>query len=366
MRVTTFTFLLLALAGAASAVRHCKTDEDCKRNSYCMNDPSKTPPYVCHRRVGLNAPVTAAAAEEDLDVTLPSGLTGAANQAKSQAEKDEKAAEAALNKYTGVVHAVMIPVGLLVALFGYRLVGPTIFLAGAAAAGYSSYLLASAYPQDADGQPTAYKGKIYVVTIVPIVLALIFGTVVYKLRKVGVFLAGAAGGVVGALALNTAVLRKIPQTTWMQNNVPALYMIIAAVVLGLIGGILALKLERFVLVISTSICGSFATTWGVGYWASGTNFLSVFDSFIKDPTAPVVSLSPSAAPSNPQVSHDIMYAYLGAFVICSFISTFVQFRYTAKKKTKKEQDQNQSLLPYDAESTKYSTNNASDIAGYGY
>ena len=38
--------------GVSEAIE-CRGDTDCGQKSYCMNDPSKTPPYFCHNSVKL-------------------------------------------------------------------------------------------------------------------------------------------------------------------------------------------------------------------------------------------------------------------------------------------------------------------------
>ena len=131
---------------------------------------------------------------------------------------------------------VAILIGFIFAFAGYRYFSATLFFCGAAAAGFISFVVIDTY------QPDEQTSKPAVVLGVTLTLAFIVGLLCVYLRKIGTFLAGAAGAASAAFMLNAAVLNKIPAP----DAVPGLWLYLAVVVLGLIGGVLALKLERIV------------------------------------------------------------------------------------------------------------------------
>ncbi|CAI5700962.1 hypothetical protein KXD40_008459 [Peronospora effusa] len=89
----------------------------------------------------------------------------------------------------------------------------------------------------------------------------IAGIVVLWLYSASIFLAGAVGGIILASTLNVLVGAKI-----YPGN-PDVILVILALVLGILGGVLALKLEKPVLITTTAIFGAALCVWGVGYFA---------------------------------------------------------------------------------------------------
>ncbi|KAJ0402354.1 hypothetical protein P43SY_004587 [Pythium insidiosum] len=96
--------------------------------------------------------------------------------------------------------------------------------------------------------------------------AMISGDVLQMLRVFptlvdSIFVAGAAGGVLLAFTLHNTVSYKI------YPEHPTYVLVALAIALGIICGVLALKLEKPVLVVATSFVGAVATVWGIGYFA---------------------------------------------------------------------------------------------------
>ena len=77
------------------------------------------------------------------------------------------------------------------------------------------------------------------------------------------FLAAAAGGVAGAFALNGAVLSHLPT---LIHSVPQLYLYVACVILGLIAGVLAFKLEKMILTVATAASGAAMLVLGTKFF----------------------------------------------------------------------------------------------------
>ncbi|RLN36943.1 hypothetical protein BBJ28_00002092 [Nothophytophthora sp. Chile5] len=144
--------------------------------------------------------------------------------------------------------------GAIVCVAGYRLFRPTVFLCAFIVGGmFVAGILETAFA-DEDWMPTASWVAFGIG-------GLIAGVLVLMLYSASIFLAGAAGGVMLAFSLNTSIGVKI-----YPNN-PDVILVVLAVVLGILGGILALKLEKPVLITTTSLVGATVCVWGVGYFA---------------------------------------------------------------------------------------------------
>lgn len=333
-RTSLLLVAVLGLSLSAGALASCKTDADCP-SSYCANDPTKKPPYMCHA-CGDNCCLTDKDCPSSYCVNDPTKMppymchaSGAdamfesdvqrvggslAPSASQDADKIKKEVEHVLHKYQSVVAGATIAVGTAVAFFGYKLVGPTLFLAGAAAGGFATYVVMDATISD------NYERKPEAVIATSLAVALVAGIVLVRLRKIGVFVAGAAGGAVAALMLNTAVIYRLQ--TYAPKEVPSLYLYVVVLLLGLFGGYLALKLERTVLIVATALAGSFGAVAGVGYFAG--HYPTSYQSFVH----------------NDQLNRDpIVWAYLGGMVAMTLLGVVVQLRTTEKRRTNDEKRQ---------------------------
>jgi hypothetical protein len=200
-----------------------------------------------------------------------------------------------------------ISVGAIICFFGYKLFRPSIFLCGFFVGGIIVGGVAKA----------AFKNQEYVTTATWIAFAIggiIFGALVLSLYNVGIFLIGAAAGILIAFVLNTFFGHKLYPSD------PAVVLIVMSVVLGILGGALAMKIERTVLVISTSLIGAEMCVCGVGYFAG--DYPSILD--LKHVAHQDI---------NGEWIYSIPIAWWGYFVgsIVLFIfGTFVQFKKTSK------------------------------------
>ncbi|KAF4319244.1 hypothetical protein BBO99_00006245 [Phytophthora kernoviae] len=151
--------------------------------------------------------------------------------------------------------AVLAAVGGAVVCFaGYRLFRPTVFCC--------AFLVGGLFV--AGIVETAFASMSWMPTASWIAFGiggLAAGVLVLMLYSASIFLAGAAGGVMLAFSLNTSFGAKI-----YPDN-PDVILVVMAVVLGIVGGLLALKLEKPVLIATTSIVGATICVWGIGYFA---------------------------------------------------------------------------------------------------
>ncbi|KAK1941591.1 hypothetical protein P3T76_007457 [Phytophthora citrophthora] len=153
-----------------------------------------------------------------------------------------------------VLAAIAVVGGGIVCLAGYRLFRPTVFCCAFMIGGlFVAGIVESAF-SSMSWMPTASW-------IGFAIGGVIAGVVVLMLYSASIFLAGAAGGVMLAFSINTSVGTKI-----YPDN-PDVILVVLAVVLGIMGGILALKLEKPVLIATTAIVGATVCVWGIGYFA---------------------------------------------------------------------------------------------------
>lgn len=89
----------------------------------------------------------------------------------------------------------------------------------------------------------------------------ITGYLCTRFYKAGVFCTGAFGGAAFASLLQTSFLYQINP-----RNPNTIY-IISLILFMILGGLLALKLEKPALIVATSIIGSTVGVWGLGYFA---------------------------------------------------------------------------------------------------
>lgn len=203
----------------------------------------------------------------------------------------------------GVIAAAAMVLGLAISLVGYRLFRPTIFVYGFLGGG----VLASRVMEQ------VLEGRPWLLTVSWIGFftgGILGGAIVLSLYTAGIFVAGAAGGVVLAEAFSALFA-----TTFYPSN-PSVFFVVSAVVMALVGGFLTLRFEKPMLIVTTSILGSGLLLWGIGYYAgefpSGTNLRR----FQESGNQSIVSI-PAA-----------WWGYLVALITTAALSTYVQFHKT--------------------------------------
>jgi len=321
------------------------TDRHCK-GSYCQNSPDKTAPYYCHSKNSNPLEELLLNVQQSKD-TETAPAPAAPPSITPAAAADAKAIEDFLNKYNSYVAGVSIAVGLLFAFAGYRYFNATLFLVGAAVTGFISYAVMQTFTYKIEHNKIVGNINLTPAIIISVtsVLAILGGLITYKLRKVGTFAAGAAGGAAGAVMLNASVLVNLPAP----HNIPSLWLYIALVVLGVIGGMLALKVERVVFILATSLAGSLAVVCSIGHFAG--HFPTSIDSFVNHG---VVTKS------------YWVWGYLAGFVLLVVTSTIVQFRYSEDKKKKQQMEKYRNSLLYSApeDNTGVRTAYVDHVSGY--
>ena len=118
--------------------------------------------------------------------------------------------------------------------------------------------------------------------------------------------------------LNATVLNKLPAPTAM----PGINLYASMIILGILGGVMALKLERIVLIVSTSLAGNLGFIVGIAHFVG--HFPTKASAFID--------------PNTHKVTHDVwVWAYAVGFLLMVMLSTIVQFK-TTKDRNKIDED----------------------------
>jgi len=196
------------------------------------------------------------------------------------------------------------------------IISVVMFLAGALFSGYGSYLLGD------NLIPDGFSSKGGALIATSVVLGVLGGILAWKIRKLGIFLAGVAGGVVGAFALNGGVLSHLPT---LVASVPQLYLYIACGVFGILGGVLAFKLEKFILTLATAALGAAMFVFGTKF------FLEKY-----------ISSMPTT-----KWGDSLVWAYLGAWLALFLVGAVVQHSIVNKKKKNGIETRRKSLLAHE-------------------
>lgn len=153
----------------------------------------------------------------------------------------------------GIAAGIAIGVGLAVATCGYRLLRPAMFACGFLVGGY---ILSTIVHYIVDGK--SYENTAWWIAF--IVGGAIVGSLVVAIYNAGIFLIGAAGGVFLATLINTSFGYRI------YPNDPTTGLLVLAIVLALICGVLAFKIEKMALIVATALSGSVLAVNGLGYF----------------------------------------------------------------------------------------------------
>ncbi|OQS00882.1 hypothetical protein THRCLA_05833 [Thraustotheca clavata] len=235
------------------------------------------------------------------DTNLTSG-----SSSFDKAANDLFSSAAGIKWAPGLIAGISLVGGLVVAFMGYKLFRPVMFICGFSVGAVLGYLVAE----------RIFQNQSYVTTaawIAFFVIGFALGSLVINIWQCGVFLVGAAAGVLLACEINTSIGYKIYPSN------PTTSLIILVIALGIICGALALWLERPALIVATSFFGAVAAVWGLGYFAGKYPSSKDLESWRTQAADGTYSFSlPSA-----------WWYYLIGTIILFVISLFVQLNKTA-------------------------------------
>eukprot|EP00178_Gracilaria_changii_P019214 TRINITY_DN55824_c0_g1_i1.p1 TRINITY_DN55824_c0_g1~~TRINITY_DN55824_c0_g1_i1.p1 ORF type:complete len:486 (-),score=71.28 TRINITY_DN55824_c0_g1_i1:893-2350(-) len=157
--------------------------------------------------------------------------------------------------YSDALRVVAIPTGVSISFFGYFLLGPVLFLAAFVSGGGLCFVAVSSVLHE-DTPAAAW------ISIAAMLLGgAMLGFIALRALNFGMFAVGAALGV---------ILASCFKTTFIASAYPAdpeLAFIVTAAVMGLMFGLVAICLQKQMLIFSTAYAGSAAATFGVGHFA---------------------------------------------------------------------------------------------------
>lgn len=204
-----------------------------------------------------------------------------------------------------IVAIIAIAVGLLLHLQGYKMFLPAVAICGFIFGG----LIVAGFME------SLFEGKSGVVVaswIGFIIGGLLIAAAAIFFYDVGVFVIGAIAGFLLASLFTTTIGYKL------NPDDPDVILIIAAIILGIIGGLLALKYEKPAIILATSFTGAVLVVWGAGY------FIGKFPN-----SADLKSLARQT--ENGDLDYDIpgaWWAYLAAIIILTIVGYMFQDRQT--------------------------------------
>ncbi|POM73621.1 Hypothetical protein PHPALM_9517 [Phytophthora palmivora] len=200
-----------------------------------------------------------------------------------------------------------IAVGAVMVVMGYRLFRATLFAIGFVAGGVGVALVVE----------HVFDDKSWVITaswIAFVIGGLIVGSIVVSLYSLGIFIAGAVAGVALAMMIHNSVGYEI------YPSHPQVVLIVLCIVLGLVGGVLTIKLEKPVLITATSLVGAAILVWGIGYFAGDFPSTSDLKEYAtKDINGDWVYSIP-----------DAWWGYLAGILVLFVLGLFIQFRKTGR------------------------------------
>lgn len=196
---------------------------------------------------------------------------------------------------TAILAVAAVVVGLVMCVMGYRLFRYAVFVCGFIIGGILvASIIEWAFASHSWMETASWIGFF--------VGGIIVGVAAMVLYSLSIFIAGAAGGVLLAFALHSSVTYKI------SSSHPDVVLAVIAIVFAIICGVVALKLEKPVIIVATSFIGAYAATWGIGYFAG--DFPNGAD--LNDST-------PSA-----------WWGYLACIIVLFVLGMAIQFKKTAR------------------------------------
>ncbi|KAE8957984.1 hypothetical protein PR003_g32270 [Phytophthora rubi] len=190
---------------------------------------------------------------------------------------------------------------------GYRLFRQTIFAIGFVTGGVVVAIVVE----------HAFDDKSWVVMVSWVAFAvggLICGSIAVLFHPLGIFITGAAAGVALAMMIHNSVGYEI------YPSHPQVVLIVLCIVIGIIGGVMTLKLEKPVLIVATSLFGAAILVWGVGYFDGDFPSTSDLKAYAtKDINGDWVYSIP-----------DAWWAYLAGILVLFVLGLFIQFRKTGR------------------------------------
>lgn len=206
--------------------------------------PIYIPPVVFHHHDPAAPLPTLARGVDDVGPAITNATATAFHRARD-----------ILSHYSDTLRVFAVPTGLAVSFFGYFLLTPVLFLAAFISGGGACFIAVATIL----GEDTPAAVWISIASM--LLGGSLLGFLALRALNFGMFAVGAALGVVLASSVKTTLIAQA------YPKDPRLAFIIAAVSCGLILGLLAMCLQKQMLIFSTAYAGSCACMFGIGSFA---------------------------------------------------------------------------------------------------
>ncbi|KAL3661896.1 hypothetical protein V7S43_013189 [Phytophthora oleae] len=206
-----------------------------------------------------------------------------------------------------IVAMTAIAIGIMTVFLGYRFFRATLFMVGFAFGGTGLAMVAEQVFATEEWVVTASWGAF-------VIGGVLCGFLVLYLTTFGIFAVGTVAGVMLAMVFNDAFGYMIYPSN------PDVILALLCVGLGLLCGILALKLEKPVLIVATSLFGAGILVWGIGYFAGDSpTFTDLKGIATQDDNGEWQYSIPGS-----------WCGYLAGFAVLFVLSMCIQFRKTSR------------------------------------
>ncbi|KAE9006292.1 hypothetical protein PF010_g11775 [Phytophthora fragariae] len=207
-----------------------------------------------------------------------------------------------------IAAVIAIVGGAAMTTCGYKLLRPTMFACGFLVGGY---IVSAIVMYIVDGH--SYERTAFWISF--LVGGLILGSLVVSIYNAGIFLIGAAGGVFLATIVNVSFGYRI------YPNDPSTGLLILAIVLGLVCGLVAFKVERLAVIAATALVGSVVLINGAGYFIGDFPKLTAIKDYrYKDMSGDYVYDIPKE-----------WWGYLPGMLVVFLLGLAIQLKKTGKK-----------------------------------
>jgi hypothetical protein len=220
-----------------------------------------------------------------------------------------------LSEYSYLFGAVLIVFGLLLAFCGNKFITVVISLVTALAVCIFGIYLTSMFVDSVFKPENVWEYSVWIILGIWVIIGILAGVFIGKKRKWGIAVVGAFGGVMLGLLLTTIFGSMI-------NNAVVYYLIIASC--GILAFIIAFKVEKFVMIISTSFIGSYFIVRGISMYAGGFPNETQLHTMVRDGLVDWSSFP------------KIFFAYLAGIVVLTIGTTIFQWKTNKNKESKNE------------------------------
>lgn len=218
-----------------------------------------------------------------------------------------------LNNYKALFVVVAVLLGFFVTFYGLKMFNIAIFCIATIT---TTFICGELFYEFVKFNATSTT--LWVVFFVCLVIGLIMGYLAIAFEKAGFFALGAALGVIVGMILYQGIL-----ATFLAGHGSAIFYVFCGL-LGLIGGLLSFWIYKDIIIIATSVVGSFIIVRGISVYTG--NFPSEID-----------------VANGVQGFSAYTYAYLAVIAIMSIAGIWVQFKNKKEQDDIENQDNNQNI-----------------------